>query len=140
MRVFTDFPTFFNGNRSTAVLDAFNATTNPDGNQPALSSTGRNSEIAPNSFFVEDGSFFRLKNLQIGYTLPSSLTEKIGIPEARIYVTGTNLFTITDYSGVDPEISGSGSNDNGNSVLTIGLDTNNFPVSRIFLVGVNVKL
>lgn len=140
VRVFTDFPTFFNGNRSTAVLDAFNATTNPDGNQPALSSTGRNSEIAPNSFFVEDGSFFRLKNLQIGYTLPSSLTEKIGIPEARIYVTGTNLFTITDYSGVDPEISGSGSNDNGNSVLTIGLDTNNFPVSRIFLVGVNVKL
>ncbi len=139
-RVFTDFPTFFNGNRSTRVLDAFNATTNPDGSQPALSSSVRNSEIAPNSFFLEDGSFLRLKNLQIGYTLPSSLTDKIGVPEARIYVTASNLFTITDYTGLDPEISDSGSNNNGNSVLTIGLDQNNFPISRVLLFGVNIKL
>jgi TonB-linked SusC/RagA family outer membrane protein len=135
VRVFTDFPTFFNGNRSTTVLDAFNADTNPNGTQPALSSSVRNSEIAPNSFFVEDGSFFRLKNIQIGYTLPSSLSEKIGIPEARFYVSGSNLWTVTNYSGVDPEISGSGSNP-----LTIGLDVNNFPISRVLLFGVNLKL
>ena len=134
VRVFTDFPTFFNGNRSTAVLDAFNETTNPNGSQPALSSSGRNSEIAPNSFFVEDGSFFRLKNLQIGYTLSSSLSERVGIPSARFYISGTNLFTSTNYSGVDPEISGSGSNP-----LTIGLDVNNFPIARVLLFGVNLK-
>jgi len=136
VRVFTDFPTFFNSNRSTSVLDAFNATTNPTGTQPALSSSVRNSEIAPNSFFLEDGSFLRLKNLQIGYTLPSSVTEQIGIPEVRIYVSGSNLFTITDYSGVDPEISPP---DSANP-LTLGLDVNNFPISRVLLIGANIKL
>ncbi len=135
-RVFTDFPTFPNGNRSVRVLDAFNSATNPNGNAPALSTTITNAEIQANSFFVEDGSFLRLKNLQLGYTLPKSLFGNVAIEQVRFYVSASNLLTITDYSGIDPEISPS----NGASALTLGLDVNNFPLSRIVLFGVNIKL
>ena len=135
-RVFTDLPTFFDLNRSTRVLDAFNATTNPNGNAVALSGTTTNAENQANSYFIEDGSFLRLKNLQIGYSLPKSTIEGWGLTQLRVYVTGSNLFTITDYSGVDPEIQpGSGSN-----ALTLGLDVNNNPLQQVFLLGVNIKL
>ncbi len=136
-KIFTDFATFPNGNRSSRVLDAFNATTNPDGSQPALSFSVRNGEINPNSFLVEDGSFVRLKNVVVGYTLPNQLTDRWGISSLRIYANASNLFTITGYDGIDPEIppfSGA------NSALTIGVDTNNFPLAQIFLFGVNLKM
>ena len=66
-KIFTDFPTFFNGNRSTRVLDAWTPA-NGSNTQPALSETITNAEQLPNSFFVEDGSYLRLKTLQLGYT------------------------------------------------------------------------
>ena len=134
-RVFTDFPTFFNSNRSERVLDSFSST-NQDGTAPALSTSVSNEEIAANSFFIEDGSFLRLKNVQIGYTLPQSLLENVGISQLRFYITGSNLATITDYTGLDPEIQPG----NGNNALTLGLDVNNNPLSQIFLFGVNIKL
>jgi TonB-linked SusC/RagA family outer membrane protein len=138
-RIFTDFPTFFNTNQSTRVLNAFSAT-NPS-NVPALSASITNNETAPNSFFVEDGSYLRLKNLQIGYTLPSSITDKASLSSVRIYVQGTNLFTITDYEGFDPELRGFDNSlaatNNGN--LTLGVDFQTIPVSRLFSLGVNIK-
>ncbi len=138
-RIFTDFPTFFNTNQSTRVLNAF-TTANPS-NVPALSSNITNNETAPNSFFVEDGSYLRLKNLQIGYTLPSSITDKANIGSVRVYVQGTNLFTITDYEGFDPELRGFdntlAATNNGN--LTLGVDFQTIPVSRLFSLGVNIK-
>jgi TonB-linked SusC/RagA family outer membrane protein len=60
------------------------------------------------TFWMQDGSFLRLKNLQIGYTVPSSLTTRIGISQLRIYGNGQNLFTLTDYSGYDPETTQTG--------------------------------
>ncbi len=136
-KIFTDFATFPNGNRSTRVLDAFNATTNPNGSQPALSFSVRNGEINPNSFLVEDGSFVRLKNVVIGYTLPNQITDKWGISSLRFYANASNLFTITGYDGIDPEIPPFG---DVNSALTIGVDTNNFPLAQIFLFGFNLKM
>jgi hypothetical protein len=98
---------------------------------PALSagaaSTGNN-ETNSNSYYVEDASYFRLKNLQIGYTLPSNFSSKLAMDNARIYVQGTNLFTITDYNGADPEIQESGT-------LGLGVDYGKFPQSRILSVG-----
>lgn len=138
-RIFTDFPTFFNTNQSTRVLNAFTPT-NPS-NVPALSSNITNNETAPNSFFVEDGSYMRLKNLQIGYTLPENITDKAGLGSVRIYVQGTNLFTITDYNGFDPELRGFDDSlvaTNGGN-LTLGVDFQTFPVSRLFSLGLNVK-
>ena len=75
--------------------------------------------------FLEDGSYFRLKNLQIGYTFPLKWTQKFRCSRLRIYATGTNLFTVTKYKGYDPEV--------GN-----GVDYGNYPQSRTFTFGLNV--
>jgi TonB-linked SusC/RagA family outer membrane protein len=131
-KVFTDFPLFFDGNRSTRVLDSYTSE-NPDASLPALSATIRNSETDPNSYFVEDGSYLRLRNLQIGYNFATTILEKLGVQDLRIYVQGTNLFTITGYDGLDPEISSFDS-------LTLGVDGSVYPVSQIYSVGVNIKL
>lgn len=135
-KIFSDFPTFFNGNRSTRVLDSWTPT-NTDAILPALSQSITNDETQPNSYFVEDGSYTRLKNLQLGYTFPSSFTESLNMESFRLYLRGTNLFTITDYQGFDPEINGQaiGSGD----ALTQGVDFNVFPQAQILTVGANVK-
>ncbi len=130
-KIFTDFPTFFNGNRSVRVLDSWTPT-NTNATLPALSQTITNSETQPNSYFVEDASFLRMKNLQIGYTFSDQIAESIGMDLFRIYIQGTNLFTITDYEGFDPEVI---SNDN----LSLGVDFNTFPLSQIFTIGINTK-
>jgi TonB-linked SusC/RagA family outer membrane protein len=88
------------------------------------------------SFFIEDGSYFRMKDLQIGYTFPPSLISKAGISSLRVYVQATNLFTITDYSGLDPELS----NPDDNPDRLMGVDEGVYPTSQIFMFGVNLNL
>ena len=88
------------------------------------------------SFFIEDGSYFRMKDLQIGYTLPESLLGKAGIESLRLYVQATNLFTITKYSGLDPELS----NPDSNPDRLMGVDEGVYPTSQIFMFGVNLSL
>jgi len=132
-KIFSDFPTFVDGNRSVRVLDSWTPT-NTNASLPALS-LGGTGETQPSSHFVEDGSFIRLKNLQIGYTLPSTITDKMSLDMLRIYVSGTNLFTITDYDGFDPEITAF-----GGSNLTLGVDSNVYPQAKILSLGVNLKL
>ena len=130
-KVFTDFGLFFNGNRSTRVLDAWTpSNTNTD--VPALSASYPLEEVSANSYFVEDGSFFRLKNLQVGYTIPNDYTSKAGLDSVRLYVQGTNLFTITDYTGFDPEVVAYGN-------LDLGIDSRLYPISKVFSLGVNIK-
>lgn len=92
-------------------------------------------------YFVEDGSFLRLKNIQIGYTLPEALTSKFFLQSARIYVAGTNLLTFTGYSGWDPEIGNntSSSRSGSNDVTANGIDTGMYPVARNFTVGINLQ-
>ena len=86
------------------------------------------------SRFVEDGSFLRLKNVTLGYTLPSKLTKKAKISKVRVYASGQNLFCISNYSGFDPEVSTAGSNP-----MTPGLDWGAYPKSRIFTVGLDIQ-
>lgn len=87
------------------------------------------------SWAVEDGSFLRLNNLNIGYTLPKTALSKVGIKQLRVYATGTNLKLWTKYTGYDPEVStGRGSY----SALTPGVDYSSFPRSRGYTIGVNV--
>jgi TonB-linked SusC/RagA family outer membrane protein len=83
---------------------------------------------------VEDGSFLRLNTLTLGYTLPKSLTGKIGIQRLRVYVTGYNLWTWTNYSGYDPEVSTV-----RGTPLTPGIDFQAYPRSRELNVGLNVE-
>lgn len=82
--------------------------------------------------FLEDGDFMRIKNIQLGYTLPQDLTQRIKVNKARIYVSGQNLFTFTDYSGQDPEIGRS-------DVWSPGLDTALYPISKMYIVGVQMS-
>jgi len=88
------------------------------------------------TYFVEDGSYFRMKDLQIGYTLPSSWLGKAGISRLRLYLQATNLFTITNYSGLDPELS----NPDSNPDRSMGVDEGVYPTSQIFMVGINLGL
>ncbi|HNQ37079.1 MAG TPA: TonB-dependent receptor [Prolixibacteraceae bacterium] len=86
----------------------------------------------PSTEFLEDGSFFRLKNLRLGYTVPASLLSKAQIKGLRLYVQGTNLFTLTKYTGLDPELNSSGSG--------MGLDQGAWPTARQFMFGINLDL
>lgn len=83
------------------------------------------------SYFIEDGSFLRCNDLTIGYTLPANLTKKWGVTKARFYVSATNLFIITGYSGYDPEV-------DIQSGLTPCIDYNRYPRNRSFVFGTNI--
>lgn len=85
------------------------------------------------SWAVEDGSFLRLSNLTIGYTLPNKLTRKIGISKLRLYATGNNLFVWTKYSGFDPEV-----DTRTSTPLTPGVDYSAYPKARSFTFGTNI--
>ena len=82
---------------------------------------------------VEDGSFLRLQSATIGYTLPEKWTMKIKMQKLRVYVTGTNLFCLTNYSGYDPEV-----DTRRKTPLTPGVDCSAYPKSRGYVVGVNI--
>jgi TonB-dependent starch-binding outer membrane protein SusC len=83
--------------------------------------------------YVEDGSYIRLKDITLGYSFPSSVLSDIGVKKVRAYVSGTNLITLTDYTGYDPEVSAYNSND-----AQIGVDLSNYPTAKIITFGINV--
>mgnify|MGYP002581469163 CR=1 FL=1 len=84
------------------------------------------------TFEVEDGSFLRLKNLSLGYTLPSKITKKFFVQKLRVYFSAQNLVTWSNYSGYDPEVS------TKNTALTPGYDWSAYPRSRVYNFGINV--
>ena len=83
------------------------------------------------SYFIEDGSFLRCNDITIGYSLPKNILKKVGLSKARFYVSATNLFIITGYSGYDPEV-------DIQTGLTCGMDWNRYPRSRGFVFGTNI--
>ncbi len=98
---------------------------------------GATNNNRPSTRFLEDGSYGRLKNIQLGYTLPKTFSNKILIEQFRIYVSAQNLFTITKFSGLDPEMQTSeNSADEGDRA--VGIDWGTYPTSKTFLVGLNV--
>jgi TonB-linked SusC/RagA family outer membrane protein len=106
--------------------DAWSAT-NPDATIPRLSMTDPNNNwTRVSDFFIEDGSFVRLKNVTLGYTLPKRIFSKV---ELRVYITAQNLFTITDYSGMDPEV----------GISNSGVDTGMYPLSKVYMSGLTLK-
>lgn len=85
------------------------------------------------SAYVENGSYLKLKNLIVGYTLPHEMASKLNVSKIRLYISTQNLFTITGYKGLDPEIG----MQNGNATQN-GVDNGTYPSSRFFTVGLNV--
>jgi TonB-linked SusC/RagA family outer membrane protein len=134
-RWWTDFAGGFPGGRSKRALYE---SWLPDGTRPnattPMAEVNNNTSNANvvSSYYVEKASYFRMRNLQIGYSLPASLTSKAKISRARIYIQGTNLFTITKYSGLDPEIT-------SNANQAAGVDVGSFPLVRQFIIGANIN-
>jgi len=85
--------------------------------------------------FVEDGSYLRLKNISLGYTFPKKLISKIKLKSLRVYVSGSNLLTWTNYSGYDPEVS-----TNGQNSISSGMDRGAYPTAKTVLGGVSITL
>jgi hypothetical protein len=99
--------------------------------QPRISSIDANNNYRISSFFVEDGSYLRLKNIQLGYTLSNSISKILHLSKIRIFASGQNLFTLTKYSGLDPELGDS-------SPLMVGIDYGIYPQPRTLLGGISV--
>jgi TonB-linked SusC/RagA family outer membrane protein len=103
--------------------------TNPSNTHPGLVANGR---FDASSYYVEDGSYLRLKNVSFGYNLPAATARKLGLKSIRAYITGENLVTWTSYTGFDPEIASTYN-------LLPGLESISYPRSRTFTLGLNVK-
>lgn len=132
----TDFSSSFSGAKSNTALNNSWLPNRMNAKAPIQETTQSfSTNSVPNSYFVENGSYLRLKNAQIGYTLPVSILQKIGVSKMRIYVSGANLFTITKYSGVDPEI---GTSSETGDQTAFGVDDGSYPSQRTFLLGLNL--
>jgi hypothetical protein len=118
---------FFPGPDPNDPSKIINVLPDSDGSIPNPTSTGGPDNKKASSRFVEDASYLRLKNLQLGYTLPKRITQSVGVDRLRVYIGGSNLLTMTKYKGFDPEV--------GNN----GRDYGNFPQARTVLVGLNMN-
>lgn len=128
---------FFNQSQYNKNKDVLNAWTpeHPNTSVPRVSQDDLNNNIRPSSYYICDGSFVRLKNIKLGYTLPDVL-KSIGLTNGYVYLQATNLFTITGYKGMDPEV-GLQSYSSGHRNVDIGVDRGVYPLSRTFTFGFN---
>ena len=120
-------------NAGTGVLDRWTGA-GTSNSVPRAGGAPQNLSISDR--FVEDGSYTRLKNITLGYTLNSEAISDY-ISKLRIYISGQNLITITDYSGLDPEVGNPLTTQNGDS-FELGVDRGNYPQPKSVLLGVNV--
>jgi hypothetical protein len=120
-------------NHTTRALDRWTPT-NTNTSEPRAVWGDPNQNTRESSRFVEDGSYVRLKNLVVGYTLPGTLAGRVGVRTARIYLQGQNLLTSTDYTGFDPEVNYQGNS----SSLTRGTDFYTLPQARTITFGMNL--
>lgn len=124
-------------NKNSTILDAWRPDhTNTD--IPRVTLDDPNNNIRPSTYYIHNASFVRLKNLKIGYTLPDRITSKLKLKRTYIYLQGQNLFTITGYNGIDPEV-GLQSYSSENRNLDMGVDRGVYPLPRTFTLGVNVN-
>ena len=111
---------------------------NPNAKYPIVSNK---SSFRPSNRFIENGSYVRVKSLELGYSIPSNKKGTSWFTSARVYVRATNLFTITNYPGLDPEVNTAGNDSQSiESRLQIGIDENGYPNARIFGAGIQLSL
>jgi TonB-dependent starch-binding outer membrane protein SusC len=105
--------------------------------QPRASWTSKSNNARSSSRFLEDGSYIRLKNLQLGYSLPEKMLKKIGLSQTRVYASGTNLLTFTKYSGLDPEMTVSDNSKNEGD-RAAGIDWGTYPSAMTIMLGLDI--
>ncbi len=120
-----------NNNQLTTVLDRYTAD-NPTATLPRYNQW-HNNNIRISDRFIEDGSYLRIQNVSLGYSLPKSLTNKIKANNIRVYVSAQNLKTFTNYSGYDPELGAI-----NNKATFMNIDNGRYPLPRTFTVGANI--
>ncbi len=119
--MFTEAQNFYSAdNTDTSIPRPINSIANP------------NQEISDR--FIEDGSYLRIQNVTLGYTLPSSLLSKVKLTRLRLYASAQNLYTFTRYSGYDPEIGSFNQN-----VLLSNVDNGRYPSPRTYSIGINLE-
>jgi TonB-linked SusC/RagA family outer membrane protein len=123
-KIYTDFTTVQGTNYGRRTLNAWSES-NPNSTIPALSLSDNNNEARTSTYFMESGSYLKLRNLQIGYSIPPSLLSKYSIRNIRVFIQGQNLWTIKDksFTGPDPENPGNG-----------------YPIPAMYTLGVNISL
>ncbi len=105
---------------------------NPTSNVPTVRDEIEHNNVRSfNEYYLEDGSYLRLRNVQLGYSLPNDLIGKIGLSRVRVYVAAQNPLTFTNYTGYDPEVGGDG-------IFTKGVDSSTYPVSAQYRVGLQL--
>jgi hypothetical protein len=104
---------------------------------PRLIQSDPNNNSRVSSFYLQSGSYLRLQNMQVGYSLPRELMHRIGVKSLRFYFSAQNLLTVTKYKGYDPEIGQQYSGSGG--TLDIGVDNGNYPQSRTLSLGANLS-
>ncbi|GAB3498495.1 TonB-dependent receptor [Spirosoma knui] len=140
-QVATDIEGFYRAfNVTKRVVDGRWRGEGTSNTQPRVSWSGSANNKQPSTRFLEDGAYTRLKNLQIGYTLPSALTKKLGSTGIRVYVSGQNLLTFTKYPGLDPEQQSSDNlnNEQFRGDVAVGIDWGTYPSARQYTFGVNI--
>jgi TonB-linked SusC/RagA family outer membrane protein len=144
-RYWTDFYGSFAGNKSKDLLYNSWTPSNLNAKTPKIETSGYNStNNVANSYFIESGSFLKLKSLKIAYNLPVSKIKGYGIDRLTFYIQAVNLFTITKYTGLDPELitggSANGANPTYASTASFGIDYGNYPNNeRSYVFGVNLS-
>ncbi len=117
-------------NRPSWILDRWTGE-GTSNSIPRMTNQNSNRNWRSSDLYIKDGSYDRLKNIQLGYSLPNSLLQKAAISRLRVFVSAENLVTITDYDGFDPEIASGG-------YTTIGIDRGIYPQSRTIIIGANI--
>ncbi len=132
-KVMTDQISSYDFSTTTRALSRWTAD-NPSTTNFRITGNDPNKNMGnPSSWFVENGSFFRLKNLQVGFTIPEEITKKIKLTKLRVYASGQNLWTVTKYTGFDPEFGIGGA-------IGAGYDNGSYPQSKILILGVQVDI
>lgn len=105
--------------------------------QPRPAWTAKSNNARPSSRFLEDGSYMRLKNLQVGYTFSNNLLDRLKMAKARVYLSGTNLLTFTAYPGLDPEMTVS-DNSKEEGDRANGIDWGTYPSAMTIMLGIDI--
>ncbi len=119
-------------NTLNEYLDNAWSETNTDGKYARLTVVDNNKNRQASSIYIKDGNFLRCANIQLGYTLPTNLIQKIKLERARIFISAENLFTVTNYEYGDPEVGNSG-------VMETGYDKGRYPYPRTFSAGLQLQ-